>query len=189
METITFEDIKQMFRETDKKFQDTAIKMQETDREIDRVTKLVENLTQNLSGISDNNGAYAENFFYTALENSMQIGSLKFDYIDRNIKRKRNNTEGQFDIILYNSYKVVIVEVKYSFTTKQLREFYEKRLKKFRILYPEYANYKVYGCIAAMTIDDNTIKEAEEYGFYILTQNNQDIKILNDQSFEPNPIK
>jgi hypothetical protein len=40
-----------------------------------------------------------------------------------------------------------------------------------------------------MTFDEEVIKEAKEYGFYILTQNNQNLQILNDNGFEPQEFK
>lgn len=213
METLTFDEIKQLFletreqmketreqmKETDKKFQESdrmlTEKFQETDKKFKESEKMltekfqetdrmIKELTKNISGISDSNGAMAENFFFTALENLMQLGKLKFDYIDRNLKRKRNNTEAEFDLIMYNSYKVVIVEVKYNFTVSQLREFYEKRIKKFRILFPEYKDYKLYGCIAGLVIDKKVKDEAENFGFIIITQNNDNIQIMNDKDFE-----
>jgi hypothetical protein len=184
-----FQDTDKKFQDTDKKFQDTDKKFRVTDKKFQETDRMIKELTTNMSGISNSNGAMAEEFFFSALENTMQLGKLRFDYIDRNLRRKRNNTEAQYDMIMYNAYKVVIVEVKYNFTEKQLREFYEKRLKKFRILFPEYKEYKIYGCIAALVIDEKVKQEAENYGFIVITQNNQDIKILNDKDYQPNEIK
>ncbi len=192
---LTFEKVWLMFQETDRKFQETDRKFQKTDEEFQatkamqqETARMIKELTNNISGISDSNGAMAEDFFFTALEDKMQLGKLKFDYIDRNLKRKRNNTKAEYDMILYNAHKVMIIEVKYNFTEKQLREFYEKRLKKFRILFPAYQDYKLYGCIAGMVIDKKVREEAEKYGFMIITQNNKDIKVLNEKGFSPNEI-
>ncbi len=44
----------------------------------------------------------------------MRVGGLQFDYIDRNLHRKRNKTEAEYDIILYNNYKVMAVLIKYN---------------------------------------------------------------------------
>ncbi len=119
----------------------------------------------------------------------MVVGELKFEYIDMNIKRKRNNTEAEYDIILYNHYKVLVIEVKYNFRKDQLRTFYEKRLKKFRTLFPEYKDYKLYGGVAALAFEKGVIEEAKQFGFFILTQNNENIKLANESGFEPNEIR
>ena len=211
---LGFQEVREMFRETDKRFQETDKKFLETDKkfletdkkflETERMIKESDKLLtekfldtdrrwkeiqDELGGIGKSNGAIAEEFFYSALENSLQIGKLKFDYIDRNLHRKRNKTEGEFDIILYNAYKVVVVEIKYNFRMDYLRRFYEEKLKRFRTLFPEYKEYKLYGAIAALTFEKGVINEAENFGFYILSQNNDKVKIVNPKNFEPNEIK
>jgi len=182
MDTLTFEDIKQMFRETDKKFQETDKRFQENE-------KRWKEIQEELGGIGKSNGQMAEDFFYDALAHSMKVGNLKYDYIMRNAHIKRNKIEGEYDIILYNEYKVLIVEVKYNFKYKYLRDFYSESLKNFTKLFPEYKGYKIYGAIAAFTFEKEVIKEAEEYGFYVITQHNDKMKVMNKKDFTPNEIK
>jgi hypothetical protein len=178
---LTLADIKKLFLETREQMKETDKKFQETDR-------LLKEITGELGGIGKSNGAIAEDFFYTALANKMQVNKFNFDYIDRNFDRKRNSIQAQYDIILYNNYKVMIVEVKYNFKKKYLLDFY-KNIKKFKILFPEYKEFKIYGAIAGMTFEDEAIEEAKEFGFFVLTQNNQNLQILNENDFEPNAIK
>ena len=40
-----------------------------------------------------------------------------------------------------------------------------------------------------MTFDKDVIKEANEFGFFILSQNNKDIQILNESNFDPTEFK
>jgi len=209
MEIATFDQLKELFqktdermeklnRETDRKFAETReelrLKSLETDRKFQELVlendKRIKEIHEELGGIGKSNGQVAEEFFYTALENIMQVGKLKFDYIENNLhrKHKKSNIEAQYDIILYNDYKILIVEVKYNFKKKYLLNFY-KNIKNFKILLPQYKDYTVYGAIAGMTIEEDAIIEATEFGFLILTQNNQNIQILNAPDFEPNAIK
>jgi len=191
------------FLETDKKFQEVALENDKRNKELDKkfletrvlferqsieYDKRFKDTNSEITGIGKSNGQVAEDFFYSALHNSLTVGNLKFDYIDRNKKRDRNNIEAEYDIVLFNEYKVLIVEVKYNFKQKYLRDFY-KNLKNFRTLYPEYKKYKLYAAVAGMTFENNVCKEASEYGFYVLTQNNENIKILNELDFAPNQIK
>jgi len=200
-------EIREMFKESDRKFSETRDlldkKFSETrellDKKFSETRELFErqsieydkrfkDTNSEITGIGKSNGQVAEDFFYSALQNSLTVGNLKFDYIDRNKTRNRNNIEAEYDIVLFNEYKVLIVEVKYNFKQKYLRDFY-KNLKNFKILYPEYKKYKLYAAVAGMTFENNVCKEASEYGFYIITQNNQNIKILNELDFIPNQIK
>ena len=202
-----FQDVAQRFKETDKKFQDTDKKFQDTDKkfqdtdrkfkETERVLsekfletdKKFQEIHNELGGIGKSNGEIAEEFFFTALDNALQVGKLKFDYIDRKLHRKRNNSEAEYDIILYNNYKVLVVEIKYNFRIDHLHGFYTKQLKRFRTLFPEYSAYKLYGAVAGLVFEAGAIEEAEKYGFYILSQNNDRMKLLNPDDFSPNEIK
>jgi len=176
-------------KETDKQFKETDKQFKETDKQFKETDKKFKEIFGELGGIGKSNGEIAEDFFSTALEQNMQVGKLKFDYIDFNLRRKRKNTEAEYDIILYNNFKVLIIEVKYFFKMHHLQTFYSERIKKFRTLFPEYSEYKVYGGVAALSYDKNVIQEAKNYGFYILKQNNDKIKIANKKDFVPNNIK
>lgn len=186
-------DITKQSKETDKKFRETekllSQKFQETDKQFKETNRRWKEIQEELGGMGKSNGLMAEDFFYSVLEKTMQVANLRFDYIDRNMRRKRKNTEAEYDIVLYNKYKVLIVEVKYNFKMQKLHDFYANSLKKFRKLYPEYSEYKIYGAIAAFTFEKDVIKEAQNYGFYILTQANDKMKIVNPKDFAPNEIK
>ncbi len=192
METYTFEKVWQTInelaiqnKETERILKEKSLESEKRWKESEKRWKEIQ---EELGGIGKSNGAIAEDFFYSALEKSMSVAKLNFDYIDRNFNRKRNQIQAEYDIILYNDYKVLIVEVKYNFKKKYLLEFYQS-LKKFKSLFPEYKDYKLFGAIAAMTFEKEALDEAKDFGFFILTQNNQDVKILNDNDFEPNVIK
>ena len=191
--------LSEKFQATDKKFQATDKKFQAAEKLLTDKFKATEKLfketgerfdkiSAELGGIGNSNGAVAEDFFRNALSNSLKVNNMTFDYIDFNLHRKKKNTEAEYDIILYNHYKILIVEVKYNFKRKKLRTFYDG-LKKFRSLYPEYSSLKLYGAVAALTYDEDTIEEAQNYGFFVLSQNNDKLKLTNPKGFQPNEIK
>lgn len=184
-----FQETDKRFKETDQQFQETKQLFRDLDKKLEKSSHEWDEIKKELGGIGKGNGEIAEDYFYDTLSASMEVAGLKFDYIDRNIHRKRNNTEGEFDIILYNNYKVLIVEVKYRFRYSYVRDFYHEKLKRFRTLFPEYKNYKLYGAIAAFTFDKEVKKEASEYGFFIFSQHNEKFKVLNSKDFIPNEIK
>jgi len=169
-------------KETDLKFKETDLKFKETDKKFKEVLG-------ELGGIGNNNGAIAEDFFGTALANTMKVGDLEFESIDFNLRRKHKNTMAEYDIILYNKTKVIVIEVKYHLQKEHLRKFYEGGLKKFRTLFPLYNKYKLYGGVAALSFEQDAKEEAEKYGFYVLTQNNKQFHIANSEDFQPKEIK
>ena len=138
--------------------------MQETDRKIKKLSDLY-------GGVSEGIGYVAEDYFYNALKYEKKLDNIQYDTIERNNSASRGKIEQEFDIILYNSNKIAIVEVKQNYHLKDVDKFAEKILPKFRILYPQYDNFTITGAIAGMTMQPETKERAKELGLYILTQN------------------
>lgn len=184
-----FKETDKKFQETDKKFQETDRMFKETDKKLDRYAKEWDEIKKELGGIGKSNGEIADEYFFSALDKSLRVGKMTFDYISRNLHRKKKLMEAEYDIVLWNDHKVIIIEVKYNFRMDQLRKFYTEKLKKFKSLFPEYKRFKVFGGIAGMTMPHEVAETAQEYGFYVLTQNNEIVGILNDPGFKPVEVK
>jgi len=156
-------------KETDKR-------MKETDKKIDKLQTLI-------GGIGNSNGFLAEDLFFNSFSKSMAIGNTKFECIDRNVERKYKGLKDEFDIVLTNSEVIVIVEVKYNFHPNDVKEVLLK-IKNYKTLFPAYKNYKFIGAIAGLTMQNRTIDEAKKYGFFVFTQEGNDLKLLNDKVME-----
>ncbi len=160
--------------------EETDRKMKETDCKIDKLANLY-------GGVSTGIGFATEDYFYNALKFEKKLDNIQYDTIARNIEASRGNVEQEFDIILYNSNKIAIVDVKQNYYPNDVDKFAEKILPKFKILYPQYNNFTITGVIAAMTMKLETKERAKELGLYILTQdqNSDSFQLLNDEDFKP----
>ena len=189
----TFEKVWMMVQETSRNIEKMRLendrRMQETDRQMKETDRRIKEIHDELGGIGKSNGEIAEDFFYSALKQSMKINNMEFEEISRNLHHKRKNLEGEYDIILYNSYKILVVEVKYRFRYEYLYKFYTDKLKLFKSLFPQYKDHKLYGAIAAMSFEKGTKAEAEKYGFFVFTQSNEYFKVLNPEEFIPHEIR
>lgn len=191
-----FKETEQNFKETDRRFKETDKIIQDTFRLFNELEKRKEEdrkewqeIKKELGGMGNTHGEIAEDYFYSALSKKLKVGNMTFDQIERNRHRKKKSLEAEFDIVLSDDHKVLVVEVKHKFKMHNLRDFHKNKLKRFKALFPEYRNFKVYGAIGAMTFEKNVPSEALNYGFLILTQDNDTLKILNDKGFEPSEIK
>jgi len=135
-------------------------------------------------GISKTQGDITEDYFFEALSENMIVSGLKFDYIDRNLHRKRKQIEAEYDIILYNKNKLMIVEVKHNYKLEYFENL-EYSVSKFKKLSPEYFNHQLYVGIAAMTFDKRVIVEAEKKGIFIIKPQGNGFKIGNKKGFAP----
>ncbi|MBF0452150.1 MAG: hypothetical protein HQK75_15720 [Candidatus Magnetomorum sp.] len=166
----------QQLKETDRQLNE---QMKKTDKKIEQVGKNIDKLQRFVGGIGNSNGYVAEDLFFSSLSKKMAIGNITFDSIDRNIMRIHKGLQDEFDVVLTNSDKLVIVEIKYNFHPNDV-ETVLKKIDNFRKLFPPYHNYQIFGAVAGLTMPQKTIDTARKYGFFVLTQEGNNLKVLND---------
>jgi len=173
------EHLKETDRQLKEQLKETDRQLKETDRHL---KEKFSELKEYVGGIGRNNGDLAESYFYETLANTMKIGDLDFDFIEKNVKRinRRQNLEGEYDIILTNSESIAIIEVKYKFHPNDIDKVLNKKIPTFKKLFPDKKDYKLYIVIAALTIPDDTKKLAFDNGFFVLTQGGGKINLEHD---------
>ncbi len=189
---LNFETVWLMFKETDRMFKEMREESKtnerlfkemreeskETDRKLSKIGRLVGNMGRNT-------GAYAEEYFYHRLKNHNQLLNIKFSLIDRDVKRENGTLDGQYDLVLHNGQYLFVVEIKYKLHPNDVIKFKEKALPKFKKLFPEYNDKKLYIVLAGMVVIPDCKQLCEDYGFLLLTQAGKDITILNEPEFKP----
>jgi len=126
-------------------------------------------MQRQLGGIGNTNGEFAENFFYSSLQQKMELGGVKFDHIERNVKGRFRNLTDEFDIVLYNGDSVGILEVKNNVKSSNIKQLMTTKLQNFKTLNPGYADAKIYLGIAGFTFENVDVKkEAKAAGFAVL---------------------
>jgi hypothetical protein len=122
-----------------------------------------------LGGIGNTNGEFAENFFFSSLSNKMQLGGIKFDYIERNVKSRIRNLTDEFDIVLYNGDSVGLLEIKNTVKAANVTQLLQTKLQNFRTLNPEYASAKIYLGIGGFSFENESVKaSAKAAGIIVL---------------------
>ena len=200
-EPLTFEKVWLMFQETDKKFQETDKKFQETDKksqETERKFQETERMLTEKFLETDKLIKNLANLFTTQwgklVEALLAPGCLKM-FKDINIKVNQSSSnviieengekKMEIDVLLVNDSEIVVIEVKTTSTVTDVKEFLEK-LKKFKIYFKEYANYKVYGAIAALRFVGASDTFAEKSGLFVIKSHGEGLmKIINQKGFQP----
>jgi hypothetical protein len=170
----TLQEIKEILKELALSQKDTEIKFKETDAKF-------KELHRQFSDIGLSNGEAAESFFYNSLEDNKMLGNVKFDEIAKNIKQKRHRTEDEYDIFLENGNSVGIFEVKYKVTKDHINKLIEKKASNFRILFPDYTDYKLYMGIAGLSFEANVEKMATDNGLVVLKQKGDVLQVNSSQ--------
>jgi len=187
-QALTFEYVWALFQETDRKFQETKELMdhrfQETERIIQKTSQDLDKLAKLYGGVSDNSKDVAEEFFLRGLKNRRELFGIEYESVDA-MARHKGNLQGQYDIVLYNGNKIIVIEVKYKLHPNDVDDFYNRKLPKFKLLFPELKDKQIIGGVAALSVPEASIEKALAYGFLVLTQAGNDLSVVNQLNFEP----
>ena len=148
------------------------------EKQNDEIKAVVQEFVQTGNKIAgdwgNNLGAASEEYFYRCLENDMQLQDISFDSIERNVKKrgKERKLICEFDILLFNSSCVAIIEVKHRAKSQaaELEALAMQKVHGFREGYPAYAKHQVYFGMASMVTNNRMIQAAKELGIFLLTQ-------------------
>jgi len=161
---------------TDEQLNRTDEQMRRTDAKLDRIGKQLGDL-----GLVQ--GEVAEELFFRNLRGVFRKTKMDLKKVKRNLKRKG---EGEFDLVAVNGGTVLVVEVKNKLEKRMVDAFLEKKLPRFKELFPEYGKYQVVGGMGALVVKDDVGKYAEKAGLYVLTQTDEGgATLLNRKGFEP----
>ena len=174
---ISQKEIKDMFKETDIRFKQTDAQFKETDRFLKKIGK-------ELGNIGNNNGDVAEDFFFYGFSSTMQIAGIKYNYIERNKERLIKKLQDEYDIVLFNSKRILVVEVKYKLHPNDIISFYEQKLPNFKKIFPEYKDYTINGAVAGLSVPNESYQKAIDYGLMVFTQSGKNIKNLTPKDMQ-----
>ncbi|MBS3769323.1 MAG: hypothetical protein KGY69_03660 [Bacteroidales bacterium] len=171
------------FQETDKKltekFQETdkllTEKFRETDRKIDRLAKLY-------GGVSENSKDVAEEFFRRGLETRNSLFGIEYSEVDH-LARTSKKLQGEYDIVLHNKAYIIVIEVKYKLHPDDVLDFINRKLVHFRLLFHEYADKKIIGAVAGMSVPSDSFELAAKHGLLVLTQSGDNMAVMNPEGF------
>ncbi len=100
-------------------------------------------------------------------------------FIATRIQRKEENLREEFDVIAVCKDKVFLVEVKTTLRPQYINDFKEK-IKRFKILFPEYQDKELIPIFASLAIDENFVNMLTKSDFYAMAYREWDyMDILN----------
>ena len=161
---------------TDEQIKRTDEQMRRTDAKLDRIG-------QQLGDLGLVQGEVAEDLFFRNLRGVFRKTKMDLKKVKRNLKRKG---EGEFDLVAEDGDKVLVVEVKNKLDKRMVDRFVDRKLPKFKDLFPEYESYQVIGGMGALVVKDDVGRYAEKAGLYVLTQTDEGgAALLNREGFNP----
>jgi hypothetical protein len=90
----------------------------------------------------------------------------------------------EVDLVVVIAGSVVAIECKSKLTESDVKE-HVKRLGKFKRMFPQWTNHKLYGAVATMVLSDSVAQYAEKQGIFIIAQTGETVTISNAKGFTP----
>ena len=179
-------------REFDRRLQESraefdrslAQSREEFDRSFEDVKKIADQALRSVEGLSSRWGRFVENMVEPAIVRLFQERNIEVKETHTRVKAKRGTIKMEIDILAVDDTVAVAVEVKSRLTQKQINDFI-KRLGNFKFAFPAYANYHIYGAVAAIEIDAGADVYAYKQGLFVIKQSGDTVKIENDSAFQP----
>jgi len=171
---------------TERQMEETKKQMAETEKQMAENDRKFALMRKEVAGIGDSNGLVAEDVVYESLLYDKLFGGIKFDRITRRMAGgidlpNGESVNGEYDVVLFNGTSIAVVEAKYRVRKHDVEQLINVQLPKFKLIFPEYAKYKIYLGIGGMSFDSGVEEEAQQKGIGTLKLGGEAVEI-NDKN-------
>jgi len=152
----------------------------ESEKKWEKRMKKLEELT---GSWANNHGTFAEEYFFNSFEAGQKnFFGEKFEDVKKNLKNFWKGIEDEYDIVLYNHTSVALIEVKYKANTNDIPGVL-KKAETFRILFPNYKDFRIYLGLASMSFYPELEQECINQGIAVIKQVG-DTVVINDKNLK-----
>jgi len=167
-------------KELDKLFDRVSLAQAKTDLQIKETSESIKRVSENVGSITNNAGSITEEYFFNSMRAKPYLGGVKYDFVDRNIKGNVPKARDEFDIVMYNGDSIALVECKSKAHKSDLIKLIDKKAYNFKVMFPDYKDYKIYLGLASFSFYDELEEMAKENGVAILKQKGDVVEIEAD---------
>ena len=193
--TITLDDIFALFRESEQQrkeyqqaFEERQLiaeqEMASLRASIAKTEKLVAETNKQVGGLTSRWAEFVENLIKPAAARIFREQGIDVHYTAMHVKGDNDRGSMEIDILVENSNEIVAIEVKSHLEIRNVKRFLEV-LARFKEAFPKYKNYKVYGAVAGIKIDEKADEYATQEGLFLIEPAGDSVIIANSESLQP----
>ncbi len=193
--TITLEDIFALFRESEQQRKEDQQAFEERQRiaeqemaalreSLAKTEKLVAQTNKQVGGLTSRWGEFVENLIKPAAARIFREQGIDVHYTAMRVKGDDERGSMEIDILVENGNEIVAIEVKSHLEIRNVKRFLEI-LARFKEAFPKYQNYKVYGAVAGIKIDEKADEYATQEGLFLIEPAGDSVIIANSQNLQP----
>jgi hypothetical protein len=163
--------------EADRRREEANRTMEELKKQVQETTKAVNNLTTPLCH-------FIEEMVEPAVVRLFLERGIDVTQTMSRLKSQRPGAAMEIDIVAVNGSELVAVECKSRLSKDDVNDFLT-RLQRFKVAFPQFREFRIYGAVAGIEIDHGIDAYAYRQGLFVIKQSGETVKIVNDAQFQP----
>jgi len=176
----------ELIQETDRQLQALARKGRETEEQVQETGRQLREVGRQLGRLGDKFGSFTEGMALSSMTKIL-IQRFGMQYVSPRVLARRNGRSIELDVLAYSNSdrnEAYVVEVK-SHLREEGVEQLRKTLRDFRDFFPEHANKKVFGILAAVDVSENIATMALHQDFYLARIHDDEFELQVPEDFQP----
>ncbi|CCI02335.1 hypothetical protein [Microcystis aeruginosa] len=170
--------------EADRRSAEADRRRAEADRTMEELKKQVRATTEAVNNLTTRWGRFVEEMVEPAVVQLFQERGIDVTQTMSRLKSKRPGAAMEIDILAVNGSELVAVECKSRLSKDDVDDFLD-RLQRFKLAFPQFRDFQVYGAVAGIEIDQGIDSYAYRRGLFVIKQSGETVKIINDAQFQP----
>jgi hypothetical protein len=170
--------------EADRRSAEAERRRAEADRTMEELKKLVRATTEAVNNLTTPLCLFIEEMVEPAVVQLFQERGIDVTQTMSRLKSKRPGAAMEIDILVVNGSELVAVECKSRLSKDDVDDFLD-RLQRFKLAFPQFRDFQVYGAVAGIEIDQGIDSYAYRRGLFVIKQSGETVKIINDVQFQP----
>jgi hypothetical protein len=156
----------------------------EADRRMKELEKVAANTSREVAGLTTRWGQFVENLVEPAVVRLFQERGIQVKETAQRKISNRLEAHMEIDIWAVDGDVAVAIEVKSRLSRGDVDGFLDT-LSRFRLAFPHYGDYRIYGAVAAIEIDGGVDRYAYQRGLWVIKQTGDTVTLANDAEFQP----
>lgn len=163
---------------------EAALLTAEREKSMAKLERTVERTSKAVDALTTRWGRFVEGLVEPAVLRLFQGRGIDVKEVYQRAQTKRQGVAMEIDILVVDDTELVLVECKSRLSKDDVDEFIEK-LHRFKISFPHYQSYQVYGAVAGIEINEGIDRYAYRQGLFVIKPSGESVAIINDENFQP----
>ncbi|MEM1242655.1 MAG: DUF3782 domain-containing protein, partial [Cyanobacteria bacterium P01_H01_bin.26] len=149
-------------------------RMAEADKRLAKSEAIAAQANRAVNSLSSRWGRFVENIVAPAALRLFQEQGMAVQEVYQRVRSARGNRNLEIDILVVDDDVAVAIEVKSRLTQDSIRQVL-RSLEQFKLAFPHYASYRLYGAVAAIEIDKDVDTYAYNQGLFLIQQSGDSV--------------